>query len=78
MTAPENAGVQQALEARLMELEIKASFMDDVLDKLDQVVIRQQQQIDFLQRELLALHSQNQASDPATQRNLRDELPPHY
>jgi len=67
-----------ALEARLVELEIKASFMDDVLDKLDQVVIRQQNQIDWLQRELYLLRTQSQSADPATPRNLRDELPPHY
>ena len=69
--------LQEALE-RLNELEIKASFTEDLVDKLDQVVIRQQTQINALISEVL--HLRQQASDPqaATQRNLRDELPPHY
>ena len=69
--------LQQALE-RLNELEIKASFTEDLLDKLDQVVIRQQTQINALISEVL--HLRQQAADPQAtpQRNLRDELPPHY
>ena len=63
---------------RLTELEIKASFAEDLLDKLDQIVIRQQAQINALISEVL--HLRQQASDPQApgQRNLRDELPPHY
>ena len=63
---------------RLTELEIKASFAEDLLDKLDQIVIRQQTQINALISEVLYLRQQ--ASDPQApaQRNLRDELPPHY
>jgi SlyX protein len=62
---------------RLTELEIKASFAEDLLDKLDQIVIRQQTQINALISEVL--HLRQQASDPQApgQRNLRDELPPH-
>ena len=63
---------------RLTALEIKASFAEDLLDKLDQTIIRQQAQIDALIHEVL--HLRQQASDPqaAAQRSLRDELPPHY
>ena len=63
---------------RLTELEIKASFAEDLLDKLDQIVIRQQTQINALISEVL--HLRQQASDPQApaQRNPRDELPPHY
>jgi SlyX protein len=69
--------IQDAAE-RLTELEIKASFAEDLLDKLDQIVIRQQTQINALISEVL--HLRQQASDPQApgQRNLRDELPPHY
>lgn len=63
-------------EQRLTELEIKASFLEDTLDQLDQTVIRQQAQIELLIREITFLRQQN--SEPATARNLRDELPPHY
>ena len=63
---------------RLTALEIKASFTEDLLDKLDQIVIRQQTQINALISEVL--HLRQQASDPQAQaqRNVRDELPPHY
>jgi SlyX protein len=40
---------------RLTALEIKASFAEDLLDELNRVVIRQQQQIDALVRELTEL-----------------------
>ena len=65
-------------EARLTELEIKASYSEDLLDRLNEVVVRQQAQIDALQRALGALREQAlQAPEPAF-RSLRDELPPHY
>ena len=70
----------QRLEDRITELEIKASFNEDLLDKLDQVIIRQQTQIDALSREVIALRQQA-ASAPAggpSGTNAQDELPPHY
>jgi SlyX protein len=63
-------------EQRLNELEIKASYLEDTLDQLDKIIIRQQAQIDLLVRELT--HLRQQAPEPGTVRNLRDELPPHY
>ena len=65
-------------EHRLTELEIKASFAEDTLDRLNDVVVRQQRQIDLLQRELAHLLQQHQAADAPANRSLRDELPPHY
>jgi len=64
--------------ARLMELEIKASYAEDLLDRLNDVVVRQQGQIDLLLREVALLHQQPQAGDPAALPGPRDELPPHY
>lgn len=64
-------------EQRLTELEIKASFTEDTLDRLNEVVVRQQQQIELLQRELARWLAQAPA-EGAPLRNLRDELPPHY
>ena len=63
---------------RLTNLEIKASFSEDLLDKLDQIIIRQQDQIDRLTQELQWLRQQAPAEGAATPRSLRDELPPHY
>ena len=68
----------QAIEDRLTELEIKASYAEDLLDSLNQVIVRQQEQIDLLTREVLQLRQQSpQAGDPPF-RSLRDDLPPHY
>ncbi len=63
---------------RLTNLEIKASFSEDLLDRLDQIIIRQQDQIDRLTRELQWLRQQAPAEGATAPRSLRDELPPHY
>ena len=66
------------IEKRLNELEIKASFADDLLDQLNNTIYRQQEQIDRLMHEIAALKQQlpDQADTPF--QSLRDELPPHY
>ena len=65
-------------EHRLTELEIKASYAEDLLDSLNTLVARQQAQIDRLARELAVLRQQQAAADGGPPRSLRDELPPHY
>jgi SlyX protein len=67
-----------ALEQRLTELEIKASFADDLLDTLNQLVARQQETIDLLVREVSRLRQQGGDGAGPGQRDPRDELPPHY
>ena len=63
---------------RLTDLEIKASFQEDLLDELNQIVVRQQQQIDQLIREIAHLRESSTDGGVGASRNLRDELPPHY
>lgn len=67
-------------DRRLTELEIKASFSEDLLDHLNAALVRQQQQIDALLAEVRHLRQQMPAADaPAAGfRSLRDEIPPHY
>lgn len=65
-------------DRRLTELEIKASFAEDLLDQLNQTIFRQQQQLDLLLREVAELRRQQPEGGSVGQRNLRDELPPHY
>lgn len=67
------------IDRRLTELEIKASFTEDLLEQLDQVIVRQQRQIDLLLREIADL-KQPAVVDGGitTTRSLRDELPPHF
>jgi SlyX protein len=65
-------------EARLTELEIKASYAEDLLEQLNTTIYRQQQQIDLLLREVTGLRQQLPEGTTPMLRNLRDELPPHY
>ena len=66
------------IENRLVDLEIKAGFTEDLLDQLNAVVVRQQDQIDRLEREIERLRQQPTEPQPGAFRSLRDELPPHY
>jgi len=66
------------LETRLVDLEIKAGFSEDLLDQLNAQVYRQQQQIDALIQELRQMRDRLSESGGAEVRNLRDEIPPHY
>lgn len=68
------------LEQRLVDLEIKSTFTEDLVEHLNQIIIRQQQQLDQLSREVaqLRLQSSAEGSGVPAFRSLRDELPPHY
>lgn len=66
------------LERRQIDLEIKLSFMEDLLDSVNALVVRQQQQIDLLVREVQRLREQVQDTAPPAFRSLRDDIPPHY
>ena len=68
----------RVLEDRIIELEVKNAFLGDALDQLNAVVVRQQQQIDLLIREVMALKAQAGASDVLRPDNLAEEIPPHY
>ncbi|MEW6132548.1 MAG: SlyX family protein [Pseudomonadota bacterium] len=66
-------------ESRITELETKLAFAEDLLDTLNQTVIRQQRQIDSLQEQFRLLHQQvcdsQTDAEPSTP---REEIPPHY
>jgi len=66
------------IEQRLIDLEIKLSFTEDLVDDLNHIIVRQQQQIDMLMREFSALNQQAGDNTNGAFRSLRDELPPHY
>jgi len=70
--------LSQDIDKRLTELEIKLSFTEDLVDTLNQVVARQQQQIDLLMQEITHLRQQSSDGGAGSFRSLRDELPPHY
>lgn len=64
--------------SRLTELEIKLSFTEDMVETLNQTVVRQQEAIALLQDELRMVFQQLQRFAPAENSNPQDELPPHY
>jgi len=66
------------VERRLTDLEVKASFTEDLVDHLNQIVASQQQHIDRLLLEVARLRAQGSSGDSEVFRSLRDELPPHY
>ena len=66
------------VEKRLTDLEVKASFTEDLVDHLNQIVASQQLHIDRLMLEVARLREQGSTGDGDGFRSLRDELPPHY
>jgi SlyX protein len=67
------------IDSRLTNLEVKATLTEDALDQLNEVIVRQQRQIDCLMRELVRLQQENFSTSPTPgARSLFDELPPHY
>jgi SlyX protein len=67
-----------ATDSRLTDLEIKASFTEDLLERLDAVIVRQQQQIDSLTREIAHLKQTASTGETTEFRSLAGEPPPHY
>ena len=64
-------------DQRLVALEVKISYLEDLADTLNGLVARQQQQIEWLARELV--QQRRQGGDAGTAGNgLLDERPPHY
>jgi SlyX protein len=66
-------------DERLMEIEIKISRQEDLLESLNQTVYQQQKKIDHLEQMFAALvkhvkQSQNNDREPTS----ADEKPPHY
>jgi SlyX protein len=60
---------------RITNLEIKLSFTEDLIEKLNETIYKQQQQIEFLYRELKAIKEQASSSGCGS---LKDDIPPHY
>ncbi|MGR8942503.1 MAG: SlyX family protein [Gammaproteobacteria bacterium] len=67
-------------EERIIELEIKVAYQEDLLQSLNQVVSRQQQQIDQLEAicRLLNERMQNLPAETGTAAAPVHEIPPHY
>lgn len=77
-TTPPPHDPAEQLAQRIEQLEIKFSYAEDLLDTLNTLVTKQQDQIDLLLREVVQLRRQREDEASPTFRSLRDELPPHY
>ena len=65
-------------QARLEKIETKLSFAEDLLEELNHLVFRQQEQIKRLQAQLDRV-AQKQSDTTLSERfDLRDDIPPHY
>ncbi|MDH5376905.1 MAG: SlyX family protein [Gammaproteobacteria bacterium] len=64
------------METRIDDLEIRLTYQESTIEELNQVILRQQTEIDRLARELerLKTHIENSHS----QTTPTDERPPHY
>ena len=67
-------------EDRLIELEIKAAYQDDLLQTLNKIVGEQQLQIQKLERtcQILNERIKSLSSDNNSNPTALDEVPPHY
>ena len=73
------APITDSTDQRLTDLEIKSSFTEDTLEQLNQVVIRQQHEIEWLLREVKQLRLQIPHDGAAPRLAAAgDDLPPHY
>jgi len=74
-----NAGMpQDDIDKRLTDLEVKASFTEDLVDHLNDLVARQQEQIELLIREVGKLKDRAPDMGRGAGTDPRDEMPPHY
>jgi len=67
-------------EDRIIELEIKTAYQEDLLQELNKIVGQQQQQIDRLEAtcRLLNERIKSLSTDGISGESAADEVPPHY
>jgi SlyX protein len=82
LSGKNNKWVDAMIEDRLMEIEIKISRQEDLLESLNQVIYQQQKKIDHLEVMLAALAKHvKQSQDNERELGAFDpsnEKPPHY
>ena len=65
-------------EQRLVDLEVKVGFAEDLLEQLNQTLFRQQQMLDTLTREVAQLRQRIPDGDEGAARSPDELPPPHY
>ena len=66
------------IDQRLTNLEIKATYTEDLVEQLDKIIVHQQQQIAQLIREVIELRQPAPERVLNNQSILRDDQPPHF
>ncbi len=66
------------IENRVMELEIRNAHQEDTIEQLNQIVFKQQRQIDDLIRQLSYLKNQLSSLQEAGAKESEEPPPPHY
>lgn len=76
----EGVPMANELEMRIVELETKIAYQEDLLDTLNNIVAAQQQQLDQLEKVCRALIERWEDMNEAlsSHRNEPYEIPPHY
>lgn len=67
-------------DERLVELEIRLAFQEDLLTHLNSTIAKMHEQIDLQQKQLQYLYQKIVQQEPenAEPYRLEDEIPPHY
>ena len=66
------------MDKRLEDLEIRLSYQESTIEDLNQVVIRQQDQIDMLIEEIKQIKQQQQQGGDLVRPMSEETPPPHY
>jgi|AntAceMinimDraft_1070359.scaffolds.fasta_scaffold65716_2 SlyX protein len=66
------------IDERFADLEMKLAFQEEVIHKLDEALISQQQQITTLQRQVKLLGNEVRTLDAQTGSQQPEPPPPHY
>lgn len=71
--------LQEALMERLDYLEVKVAYQEDTIEKLNQILIEQQQSLELMERKMSVVSDKLktlQTSDLPSADQI--EIPPHY
>ena len=66
------------VDQRFEELEIKVAYQEDTIQQLNEVVIRQQNEIDRLKASYREFNTRLEGLTETLQAKPEDEVPPHY
>ncbi|AKF52543.1 SlyX family protein [Pseudomonas syringae pv. aptata] len=67
-----------SLEERVMELESRMAFQDDTIQALNDVLVKQQRELDHLQLQMAAMLKRQEEMGSQFETFEEDAPPPHY